>query len=191
MSLLKIVFVFTSLWFSYCYSYMNIKRYPNKVLNSSESKFYDHNFDKNYILNNLFKRNKLYYIYPKQNLLIKNTQIYNVPRAKTAISLFKDINMSNFFPGFKTIFNTKFLFDPLYSSHKDIIIKNIKTIQLLQQGNYVKSIFIFGASCFTIFIITKLLLMLRKFFQNQYKMISEQEIELMGKYENPHIEFKD
>ncbi|KOB61450.1 hypothetical protein PFHG_03199 [Plasmodium falciparum HB3] len=135
MSLLKIVFVFASLWFSYCYSYTTIKRYPNKVLNS------------------------------KQNLLIKNTRIYNVPRAKTAISLFKDINMSNFFPGFKTIFNTK--------------------------GNYVKSIFIFGSSCFTIFIITKLLLMLRRFFQNQYKMISEQEIELMGKYENPHIEFKD
>ncbi|ETW30897.1 hypothetical protein PFFCH_01693 [Plasmodium falciparum FCH/4] len=66
MSLLKIVFVFASLWFSYCYSYMNIKRYPNKVLNSSESKFYDHNFHKNYILNNLFKRNKLYYIYPSK-----------------------------------------------------------------------------------------------------------------------------
>ncbi|VWU52076.1 conserved protein, unknown function, partial [Hepatocystis sp. ex Piliocolobus tephrosceles] len=58
-------------------------------------------------------------------------------------------------------------------------------------NNVVKNIVIFGSSCLTIFTALKLFLMLRRFFQNQYKMISDQEIKLFGKYENPHVEFKE
>ncbi|SBT33742.1 conserved Plasmodium protein, unknown function [Plasmodium ovale wallikeri] len=91
----------------------------------------------------------------------------------------------------RRVLHLGFLFDPLYNSHKDIIIRNMKTIQRIQKGNVVKNIVIFGGSCLTIYAVSRLLLMLRRFFQNQYKMISEQEVKLIGKYENPHIEFKD
>ncbi|GAW80362.1 hypothetical protein, conserved [Plasmodium gonderi] len=172
-----------------CYAYKSDKGYKQTLLNLEPKNVY--NFDKNTLLNQVWKKNSLCYVSPSRNLFKKSIQTYHAPRIKMTLSLFKDINMSNLFPGFKTIFNTKFLFEPLFNSHKDIIIRNMKTIQLIQKGNVVKNLVIFGASCLTIYSVSKLLLMLKRFFQNQYKMISEQEIKMLGKYENPHIEFKD
>ncbi|CRG99510.1 conserved Plasmodium protein, unknown function [Plasmodium relictum] len=188
MILSKYIFQFMSFFFL-CFSYAISKRYENKLIKISDLKIYD--YFKNSLCNNSCRKNRLFFIYSNKYLVKKNFQTYKLSRVNNSIYLFREINVGSLFPGFKTIFNKKFLFDPLYSSQKDIIIRNIKTIHLIQQGNVVKNILIFSASCFTIFLISKLLLLLRNFFQNQYKMISEQEMQLLGKYENPHIEFND
>ncbi|SBT87952.1 conserved Plasmodium protein, unknown function [Plasmodium malariae] len=188
MIFLKLIFQFMSfIYFTHAYS--KNRRYKHKLINLQIT--FLRNYEKYFLLNNLRVANRMYYVHPGKNLFKKNFQGYQEQRDRLAISLFRDFSMPNLFPGFRTIFNKKFLFDPLFNSHKDIIIRNIKTIQLVQKGNIVKSVVIFGASCLTIYAMAKLLLMLRKFFQNQYKMISEQEIKHLGTYENPHIEFKD
>ncbi|CAA9987575.1 conserved Plasmodium protein, unknown function [Plasmodium knowlesi strain H] len=172
-----------------CYSFKN-NRGREQTLQSCDPTHVQ-SLDKKFLESQLWKKNRLYYVSSSKNLFRRSFQMNHAPRVKMALSLFKDMNMSNLFPGFKTIFNKKFLFEPLFNSHKDIIMRNMKKIQLIQKGNVVKNLVIFGASCFTIYAVSKLLLMLRRFFQNQYKMISEQEIKMLGKYENPHIEFKD
>ncbi|GAB65870.1 hypothetical protein PCYB_073720 [Plasmodium cynomolgi strain B] len=172
-----------------CYSFKSNRGREQTLLNWDPT--HVHSFDKNFLESQLWKKNRLYYVSSSKNLFRNSFQKNQAPRVKMSLSLFKDINMSNLFPGFKTIFNKKFLFEPLFNSHKDIIMRNMKTIQMIQKGNVVKNLVIFGASCFTIYFVSKLLLMLKRFFQNQYKMISEQEIKMLGKYENPHIEFKD
>ncbi|CRG96846.1 conserved Plasmodium protein, unknown function [Plasmodium gallinaceum] len=183
-------FIFHFMSFLYlCFSYTINKKYVNKLKNISDIKI--HGYFKNSLCYNSCRKNKLFFIYSNKYLVKKNFQTYKKPRVKITTYLFREVNVGSLFPGFKTIFNKKFLFEPLYSSHKDIIIRNIKTINLIQKDNVVKNILIFSASCFTIFLISKLLILLRNFFQNQYKMISEQEIQLLGKYENPHIEFND
>ncbi|KJP85532.1 hypothetical protein AK88_04841 [Plasmodium fragile] len=172
-----------------CYSFKSNQGHEQTLVNWDPTHM--HSSDKKFIENQLWKKNRLYYVSSSKNLFRNSFQKNQVPRVKMALSLFKDMNMSNLFPGFKTIFNKKFLFEPLFNSQKDIIMRNMKKIQLTQKGNVVKNLVIFGASCFMIYSVSKLLLMLRRFFQNQYKMISEQEIKMLGKYENPHIEFKD
>ncbi|KAI4839532.1 hypothetical protein MKS88_002087 [Plasmodium brasilianum] len=163
MIFLKLIFQFMSfIYFTHAYS--KNRRYKHKLINLQIT--FLRNYEKYFLLNNLRVANRMYYVHPGKNLFKKNFQGYQEQR-------------------------DRFLFDPLFNSHKDIIIRNIKTIQLVQKGNIVKSVVIFGASCLTIYAMAKLLLMLRKFFQNQYKMISEQEIKHLGTYENPHIEFKD
>ncbi|SCQ16286.1 conserved Plasmodium protein, unknown function [Plasmodium ovale] len=187
--MLFLAFLFHLSFFYFCYSYSTSnKRHESVFLNLDNKNVYSYD-KKNF--QNVYKKNRLHYVYPNDSLFKKRLQTYPAPRVKMSVALFKDMNVSNLFPGFKTIFNKKFLFDPLYNSHKDIIIRNMKTIQRIQKGNVVKNIVIFGGSCLTIYAVSRLLLMLRRFFQNQYKMISEQEVKLIGKYENPHIEFKD